>query len=353
MATPNIIEILSGAATGPISLTTDAGTQVDDLLVCVHSTDFSTVTNMLSPTPGTWTLECTGDGGAGHAHVKVWTRLVTVAGAQSVNTVDPGGSTGSHAALYVLRGADTASYTDAAAADTGAAAATQPSPSITVTNSDDMLICTAQDFNSGVYTQPTGMTLGTTTTGQFSTAASAYLTLSSSGATGTKDWSFTNSANWATASIAFKGAGEPVNEATLTATMPAMTASFNAGVSSEGSIACVLPTMTASFNASVIVSGFVEATLPTMGASFNAAVSSAGTLACVLPTMGCSFNGIVAEPVDGSLSCVLPTMGCVFNASGEAIPIDAPGLVGFDQLGTGFLYFPQDHGGGPCCTELD
>jgi hypothetical protein len=85
MATPTIRESLSAAASSAnATVTTGAGTQVNDVIVAFFGNDYYTAAGMGSPTgtAGSWTLQATGDNGNLSAHVKVFTRTVTVGGAQ-------------------------------------------------------------------------------------------------------------------------------------------------------------------------------------------------------------------------------------------------------------------------------
>lgn len=217
MATPTIREAVAAAKSGADpSVTTGAGTAVDDVLVCFHGRDFYTTADMNAPTgtAGTWTLQATGDNGVNSAHVKVWTRPVTVGGAQTVicgrSTV---GDEENWCHVIVVTGADTATPADGAAGGNGAASTSHVAPSVSPATSDALLLCGAQSAGpAGTYTPPSGMTEQTDLKDDgnggsgFAAGSTASLVLTASGATGTKTFTFSASTAYATASIAIKAA---------------------------------------------------------------------------------------------------------------------------------------------------
>src|SRR4051812_43797862 len=81
-----------GSGSGGLSVTTGAGTAVDDVLLTIQGSDYYDGANLVSPsgTAGVWTEVPGGYAslGVNNSHVKAWTRRVTVAGAQLV-TVTP------------------------------------------------------------------------------------------------------------------------------------------------------------------------------------------------------------------------------------------------------------------------
>lgn len=304
MATPGIREVLSGANTGTILLTTGAGTDATDILICIHGTDFRLASSMTTPTPGTWTLETTADDGENHAHIKVWSRVVGgVGGPQAVTTNDPGGSTGCHQHLYVISGADTSAYSDGAGNSNGGGSAnnSQAAPSVSPAGADDLLICAAQDFNSGDYTAPGGMTEQAETDGAFSTMSSATLALAASGATGTKTFTFNNSANYATISMAIKAVAGS-SDATVNAATVAGSVTIGAPTISTGSTvspATVAGTVTIGTPAESVGSTVSPATVAGAVTIGTPTVSTGST---VSPATVAGVVTIGAPTVTGSLS---------------------------------------------------
>ena len=212
MATPTIREVVSTAASGAnATVTTGAGTAVNDVLVCFAGDDFYTAAEYGPPTPGTWVLEVTGDRGSNAPHMKIYTRTVTSGGAQTVTV--PRSSHGDeevYNTTFVLTGADTTTPNDNAAGSSGAASTSHVAPSVSPTTSDALLLCGVQSDGSGAgsYTPPSGMTeRSDITDGGFANSSTASLVLAASGATGTKTFTATVSASYASASIAIKGPG--------------------------------------------------------------------------------------------------------------------------------------------------
>lgn len=214
MATPTVREALAGGANAgsSVTLVTGAGTAVDDLLVAWQGNDFYTAAGLTTPTgtSGTWTLRATGDHGADNPHLKIWTRLVTVAGAQTV-TIGPVSNEEVIGHVLVLSGVDTAAFTDGAAGSDGDAAAWL-APSVSPASSDALLCCGVQGgelSGAGPITHPSGMTERTdTNAASVCCGSTATLALTSSGATGTKSFTPPSSAAYASASIAIKGASD-------------------------------------------------------------------------------------------------------------------------------------------------
>lgn len=217
MSTPTWREILApAAATGTsMTLTTTSTTAVDDLLVLFHFYDFNTLADLTTPTgtAGTWTLQASGDQGNNEMHVKVWTRPVTSAGAQTVNCTSST-SNGSHMpVLYVLDGSGLTLSVDGAAGSQGLASTAHTCPSVTTVGSDNLLICGAGTSPSAAvdYTWSTMTERSEVDVGTFSTASTATETLAASGATGTRTATSSTSQDWASASIAIRGVATGTN----------------------------------------------------------------------------------------------------------------------------------------------
>lgn len=325
------------------------------MLICIHGTDFRTFVDMTTPTgtAGTWTEQILADHGNNQPHIKVWTRPVTVAGAQTVTTNDPGGGTGSHQALYVLVGCNAADFIDGIAANIGDSTTAQVAPSVSPVTSDALLICAAQSFNPDAagYTAPPGMTENTDTLGAFSNMATASQVLSSSGATGTKTFTFAINSNYATISAAFKAEVPPVT-GDLAATLPALTSSFNGTASNNATLTATLPALTSSFNGAVSDEGVLAGTLPMLVAAFNGNVTISGTLSGTLPALTADITGIVVTDVAGVLAATLPSLTAHFDGNVEAQFIDAPAIDTFDAVGNAIGFKVTPSRTGPCCTII-
>ena len=217
MSTPTIRQSVATTAAGAAAtVTLGAGTAIGDVLLIFHGNDFFAASGMTTPTSSQtlsgMTLRATADPGTNEAHFKFWTAVVTVAGTQTVTTNNVGGEEGS-CHVIVLDGTTVdAAILDGSAA-TGTAvtpgSASQIAPAVSPSTSDALLFCAAQsDGQSGqaTYTAPSGMTERTDSTDGSTTGSStASLVLSASGSTGTKTFTASHSAGYATVSVAVKG----------------------------------------------------------------------------------------------------------------------------------------------------
>lgn len=208
--TPVVKEMLSGGASGAsVTLTTDAKTAVDDILVLFQGNNFYTAGVMATPTgtAGTWTNRATGDNGSNSAHMKIWTRPVTVAGAQTV-TCSPAVDEEHTCHLFVISGADITGIIDGTGAGSnGASSTTHTCPSVTTATPNALLLVGAQSTSLGNYTIPTtlGMLKKTEVdVGGFCTGASACEVLGIGAATGTRVFTISAAGAFATCSIAIK-----------------------------------------------------------------------------------------------------------------------------------------------------
>lgn len=210
MATPTVREVVQNSASGAgVTVTTGAGTQVGDYLVCIHGCDYGTLAGMTTPTgtSGIWTTQASADLGANTIHTKLWTRSVTVAGAQTVTVPDQGFGEENFQFTYVVAGVSTP---DGAAGITDGAGVSATAPSVSPTGTDDLLLCAWFSASNVVtYTAPAGMTnLLEEETAGFSTLGTARQVLSASGATGTRvATSAPACAGFTGVSLALKGAG--------------------------------------------------------------------------------------------------------------------------------------------------
>jgi hypothetical protein len=209
MATPTVREVLQNSVGGGVvTVTTGAGTQVNDVLCTIHGCDYGTLAGMTTPTgtAGTWTEQTSADLGENTIHMKVWTRTVTAGGAQTVTVSDQGFGEENFQFTYVVAGV---SAIDGAAGTTDGAGNTATAPSVSPTGADDLLICAWLSANNVVnFTFPGTMTNGLEEeTAGFVTLATAREVLATSGATGTRVATASASCSGFTGvSIALKGA---------------------------------------------------------------------------------------------------------------------------------------------------
>jgi hypothetical protein len=240
---PWVQQVLSGGASGAnVTLTTAQGTEVGMVLVCFFGNNFGTAANMpaLTGTAGTWTLEATGDNGTDSAHLKVFTRPVTVAGPQTV-TVAPNVGEEVWQHLYVIGGADLTDPSDDAAGGNGASSVSQVAPSVTPTTAAPLLLCAAQSaVGTATYTAPPGMVERTDlNTPGFGAGTTAAQVLGGAGATGTRMFTASVAQPYATVSIAVRPVAPPPTtiDATATPATVAGTATIPTPVAVTGSTA--------------------------------------------------------------------------------------------------------------------
>lgn len=201
----SVREVVSANASGSwATTTTGAGTVAGDLLVCFYGCDFYLLSDMgnISGTAGTWKLETTADAGSNLPHVKVLTRRVTVAGAQTV-TVPQVSDAEVYNFTYVIQNG----AVDVAAGNASSTATTSPvAPSLTTVDPIELLLCAWQIFAQVNFTAPSGMTNMLESDNAFATMGSARQDLTTAGSTGTKTATITTSQSYAAASIAVKTA---------------------------------------------------------------------------------------------------------------------------------------------------
>jgi hypothetical protein len=141
---PSIFDFQISQLNGTVTLTTPAGTAVDDLLVAVHQTAFRASSDLVSPsgTAGTWTQITTAIAtGTGTVMLRAWYRPVTAGGAQTVTMAPPGSSNTNALGIYTLRGADLVTVVDGTPANNiGTTGTSHPVGPITTTMSDSLLI---------------------------------------------------------------------------------------------------------------------------------------------------------------------------------------------------------------------
>lgn len=204
MATPTIREVLSDRAeNADVTLVTGSGTQASDMLVALQGIDFYAAASMVSPTPGTWANDATGDRGTNAPHVKAWTRLAGSGGAQSV-TFEQVSDAVNHGILLVLAGDDLT--VDGAAGGSGTDD-TQDAPSVPPVSDDALLICAWLANILGDYAPPAGMAeVAESDFSPWATMAAATEVLTAAGATGVRTATFSASRAFASVSLAISAA---------------------------------------------------------------------------------------------------------------------------------------------------
>ena len=232
--TPWIQERLFGAAVNAsVTLVTAAGTQIGDVLYCFHGNDWFTADGLTTPTgtAGTWTLEATGDAGSLAPHLKLWRRVVTVDGPQTV-TVDRAVDEEVWQTLIVVGGADPTNPTDIAAGSNGAASTSHVAPAITPTSAYPLLLCGVQGAAAvASYTPPPGMDELTdfSVAGIGAHTAAREVLPATNVSTGTRTFTSTINQAYASISVAVRAAGEAA-----VADIRAQTGTGPAGVAGQG-----------------------------------------------------------------------------------------------------------------------
>lgn len=214
-------EVVTGSnytsTTSLVTINTGAGTAVGDWLVVFHGIDYAFSTGDL-PTPtgtaGTWTARTTPTQGGGNttgAHLVVWTRAVTVGGAQSVTLGINGSDSGVHGHVYVLTNLAASPFVAAASVLAPVSATAGAAPAVTA-NTGDLLLCAWQANYQGQQT--TWAIPGSMSNATDSPAAdqaiqtSAREVLAATGSTGTRTATQGTAANYSAASIAIAGAAD-------------------------------------------------------------------------------------------------------------------------------------------------
>jgi hypothetical protein len=193
-------QVLSGSATTAVTLTTATGTQVGDQLVCIRMTDaFTNSASLTAPTgtAGTWAQQGADITATDNApRVRVWTRTVAVAGAQTVTCSST--TKANHVVLYVLpSGRAVNSVTTSFGTGTGT---TRVAPSGTATD-DAVLICCGAEYDAPDFTAFGTLALDAEIVSNASSAWAASQRVGA-GATGTRTVTkAVGSPWWVTASV--------------------------------------------------------------------------------------------------------------------------------------------------------
>jgi hypothetical protein len=219
VATPTIRQVVSlGATTATTTVTTAAGTLVDDWLIAFHQTANRAGTELNTPTgtAGTWTAvgPVMIESGAGTTAVRmrVWRRKVTVAGAQTVTTSSGTAGQTNSLIVLVIAGADLTSPIDGTpATNSGVGGTSEVVGPTTPVGSDSLLVggwgVHGTNAGSGVgYTAPASMVERADTAGVISAnnaqmVATEALTVA--GTTGTRTATTPNAASTGWVAILF------------------------------------------------------------------------------------------------------------------------------------------------------
>jgi hypothetical protein len=286
-----VVEELHGSGYTDITLTTDGATAIGQWLVAIQGCDYYNASDLVSPTPGTWTLRA-GDGNPsfGHPHVKVWTRPVTVAGANAV-TFDQALDSGNHAHLRVLSAVDSF---DIGTGSFGSSSVSHVCPSLTTVADGDLLINASIGLTNGSsafdYSSPSGMV--ETDVATWSTMGSHTETLGAAGSTGTRTHTASAACEFASASIAIKtAAGGAV----------ALEGIATAAATAGGSLTATRA-LAGSANAAGHASGTIAASRALAGVA-SAAATAQGALATSRPLAG---SASAAAVLVGSLTVTRP-----------------------------------------------
>lgn len=181
------------------SASTGAGTQVGDVLAVFHFAHYYSAADMGEPsgTSGAWTLQETADGQS--PTLKLWTRTVSVAGAQTI--ILPRVEYAQHGgAIYVLSGTSELNIEDTNSAN-GDTTSGHTTPSVVATSTGALCLRAVgtRGGNGNSYTWPTSTertdrNAGSGTGGGVWSTASRVL--SAAGATGTEVCTGSAVSNW-------------------------------------------------------------------------------------------------------------------------------------------------------------
>lgn len=316
MATPTIREVLAGSAeNADVTLVTGSGTLATDMLVALQGIDFYAAASMVSPTPGSWSNDATGDRGTNAPHIKAWTRHVEApGGAQSV-TFEQLSDAVNHGILLVLAGA---SLTVDGAAGGSGTDDTQDAPSVPPASDDALLICAWLSSILGDYTPPGTMTeQAESDFSPWATMAAATEVLTAAGATGVRTATFSVSRAFASISLAVSAADgglDPVNSGTATAALT--TAATAAGrVRAHGTGSAALTTAAAA-SARLRLHGTSAAALTT-SATATGRVRAHGTAAAHLQ-LAAAGTARIRPHGRGSAAAVFTAAG--HNGSPDPVP---------------------------------
>ncbi|HYN95400.1 MAG TPA: hypothetical protein VES42_16250 [Pilimelia sp.] len=273
-----LVEYLSGGASdAAITLVTGSGTQVGDLLVAFHGNNFYTAAGLGSPTgtAGTWTLKATADAGSNSAHLKLWTRPVTVAGAQTV-TVNEVTDEEHTLHLFVLRGRNLTTQIGASgvATSTGSSTTSQVAPGADPDDVAAYAMHVVQSTGNGNLTPAGATELGEVDVAPFGATSSATGdVLAGNGSTGTKTFTHTVASNYAAISVAIERAGAGGTDATATP------ATIAGAVTVSGAAAAGAVATPATIARSVVITGTAVAGATATPATIAGAATVSGTAA--------------------------------------------------------------------------
>jgi len=342
-ATPVIREVVSGATTGAATtLTTSSAVKTDDLLVAFHAVDWASgvsgaLTGLGPPTPGTWDLRAAGDRTAVNStHLRLYTRLVTADGAQSVTFPSNTATADTAPVLVVVDGStiDPADWIDGVAgAGSGAATNTAGAtphiaPSVTTGQAADLFLVgfSTNNENAGgppTYTSgPSGMTETRQTASGYVRCAVWNETLGAAGATGTRTATPSVAKVYESVSLAIKGSGTVASDVTGTsaATGPAPTSSASATATATGSSSATATAATATAAATDRVTATGAGTAPSATSTATATGRVTATSSATAPTATSSAAGTGRPPLS-SLTSTFDTMPAFLDANSALVSV--------------------------------
>lgn len=220
MPTPAIRQAAASAAgSGTITVSLGASMAIGDLLLIFHGNDFGTAAAMETPAGSqalsNLTTQATSDMGTNGVHMRLWTAGITVAGAQNVTLTIGTSGADTGVSVLVLDGStvDPANFLDgvATAGNVSAASTSLAAAAVSPSTSNALLACgvvgAAATAVARSYTPPTGMTeqVDMQDPNLWIAITDATQALTAAGSTGTKTFTVSPAANFASVSVAVKG----------------------------------------------------------------------------------------------------------------------------------------------------
>jgi len=324
------------------TVTTGAGTQDTDLLLAIGMSEFYNLASQTfgPPSGGGWTEQETAQLAGDDTKIRAWTK--TAPGGATQVDLDPMIDEGIALAVLVLEGADLADPVEdsAGAASSAATPSVHVAPSVSPASADAFLVAaaaTAVFGGTAAYTPPGSMAeqyeISTSGGGDTSFTA-ATEQLASSGATGTRSFTFANDGVAGVAlALAIAAAGGAEITGTVASTAPAGLASAAGGVLAAGGAASTAQPGAAAAAGAVHVTGAAAAAAPAGQTSAAGATVITGTVTSAAPAGAAAGTGGVA--IAGAVAAVAPA-GLASVIGGDSI---TPGVAvaggSFPELAAG------------------
>lgn len=355
MATPTIRQVVSlGATTATTTVTTAAGTLVDDWLIAFHQTANRAATELSSPTgtAGTWTqigsLIESAVGGAPGVRMEAWRRRVTVGGAQTVTTSSGTAGQTNSLIVLVIAGADLTNPIDGTpAVNSGVGGTSEVVGPTTPVGSDSLLVGTwgvhGTNAGSGTGLVPPGTMTQQTETNV--SANNAHMTatqaLVAAGATGTRTATTPAAAStgWVAILFAIKADSQVLTATSIPHTHPVGLAAVTPGavtLTPTAGIAHTHPVGTARLDLNITATNGIPHTHPVGLATVNAGITTAG----IPHTHPVGLATVTRGPVSLTIANGIPhthPMGAVTLLGSVLAPIGIPHAhpVGLATITTG------------------